>query len=327
LILAAMVALGFPSGAYFGFNPVAGIVGGIGANGLLTLAVWRLFSGFLRWKAQGRLPDEILHFSLCWLVFTGFLPLLSRTGWSAAPFVVLSFGAYAGVLFLLLRHRQRWRAAQPPASMLLLRVFDRAPVRNRLLDVMDDSWRRVGRIDLIVGADLAVRSLSAMALEGFLLGRVHRHFLTTVEDAVERINTVPRNRAFDGRYPLNEFHCAPAVWPQVVLTLAADADVVLMDLRGWRASHRGATFELSLVMARVPLSRIVVLTERQTDEGVLTSAIEHAWSGLGDESVNARLPHPGVDVVRCSGRRRIDALAIANRVFEAVQRVPIPSAV
>ena len=68
-------------------------------------------------------------------------------------------------------------------------------------------------------------------------------------------------------------------------------------------------------MDRVPLSRIVLLADRQTDERGLTIAIEQTWAQLPGESVNARLPVPSVEVLRCSGQRQTDAAAIANRVF------------
>lgn len=157
LSLAAMSILGFVWSSYFRFSFIGGVIGGIGNQGLLTLVTWRLFLRFLHMKERGRLTDEVLHFSLCWFVLTAFLPAIANTGWTSFPFVVLTFVAYAVVLFLLLRHQGRRLAPGPPARLLLLRVFAQEPVRNRLLDVLDDSWRRVGRVDLIVGADLAIR--------------------------------------------------------------------------------------------------------------------------------------------------------------------------
>jgi hypothetical protein len=197
-------------------------------------------------------------------------------------------------------------------------VFEQ-PARNRLLDLLDDSWRRVGRLDLIVGADLGVRSLSARALEGFLLGRVRGRVLTTVRDADRRIADLPTRPSFDGRFPLNELLCAPDVWPHVVGTLATGADVVLMDFRGWQTSHRAVAFELSIVLERVRLSRIVLLTDRHTDAQALMSALERIWSQLSDASVNAQLPRPSIEVVRCAGLRAADAAAIAHRVFIAAE--------
>ena len=118
-------------------------------------------------------------------------------------------------------------------------------------------------------------------------------------------------RAVDGRYLVNEFHCSPDVWAQVVSMLASRADIVLIDLGGWNASHSGATFELSLVVDQVPLSRIVWLADRQTDEAGTDDSDRTEWTRLPDESVNARLPEPCIEVMRCSGQRRTDAAAIS----------------
>jgi len=143
--------------------------------------------------------------------------------------------------------------------------------------------------------------------------------LATVQDADRRIAVLARRQAFDGRFPLNELPCSPSVWPHVVRMLAAEADVVLMDFRGWRPSHCGATFELSIALDRVPLSRLVVLADKETDATLLAMAVADAWTHLQSTSVNAQLTRPSLHIIRCSGRHRIDADAIARAVFIAAE--------
>ena len=75
------------------------------------------------------------------------------------------------------------------------------------------------------------------------------------------------------------------------------------------------------------MSRIVLLADRQTDERGLTIAIERTWAQLPGESVNARLPEPSIEVLRCSGQRQTDAAAIANRVFDVTSSLLSPSTV
>src|SRR5688572_28303842 len=55
--------------------------------------------------------------------------------------------------------------ARTPKRLLLLRTFNQPAARGQLLNVLDDSWRRVGRIDLVVGTDLAIRTLGPLVLE------------------------------------------------------------------------------------------------------------------------------------------------------------------
>jgi hypothetical protein len=317
---ASMVAFPFGRPLAFAF------IGGIGANGLVTLLVWLLFSGFLRLKARGLLPDEMLHFVFCWLVLTAFVPILAQVGWDTIGWPLLPLALCIAALALTtLSYRTRTSGAEPP-RMLLLRVFGREPLRNRLLDLLDDSWRRVGRIDLVVGADLAVRTVSAMALEGFLLGRVDRQFLDSIPEADERLAELPERRALDGRYPLNELHCSADVWQHVVASLALEADVVLMDLRGFQATNTGASFELSLVMERVRLERVVLLSDEHTDESMLTDTIQRTWQQLSANSGNAGVAVASVDVLRCTGRRALVEKAIANCVFRAAERALEPAA-
>ena len=322
LILAGMLAFGtfcislLPNTDW---NLLFATIGGTGFNGLLTIATWSLFLRFLKVKARGRVTDEMLHYSFCWLVLTALLPMMAQLEWKGVAPALLALALYVGALFLLLRRQQVGRVSRAAVRMLLLRVFDQEPVHNRLLDALDDSWRRIGRVDLIVGADLAVRSLSARALRGFLLGRGHGRVLATVQDADRRIAVLARRQAFDGRFPLNELPCSPSVWPHVVRALAAEADVVLMDFRGWRPSHCGATFELSIALDRVPLSRLVVLADKETDATLLAMAVADAWTHLQSTSVNAQLTRPSLHIIRCSGRHRIDADAIARAVFIAAE--------
>ena len=64
-----------------------------------------------------------------------------------------------------------------PRRLLFLRPFSNGRLRSDLLDALDASWRRIGTVDLVVGGDLAVRTMSGPVLESVLLGTVHRHFL------------------------------------------------------------------------------------------------------------------------------------------------------
>jgi len=66
-------------------------IGGIGFNGLLTLATWALFTQFLKVKARGRVTDEMLHYSFCWLVLATLLPLMALQGWNGMAPAMMTF--------------------------------------------------------------------------------------------------------------------------------------------------------------------------------------------------------------------------------------------
>jgi hypothetical protein len=289
----------------------------VALNAAFVLFVWYCFTWFLSLKARGWLPDEVLHFTFCWLALTALLPFYAQDTGSIRP--LLPLAAYSFTLFVLLARMRRalLREARPPRRMLLLRVFSRSTMRARLLDMLDDSWRRVGRIDLVVGVDLAVRTLSAAALENFLLGRVRRQFLHRGSHIDHRLARMPSDLALDGRYPLNELHCLPDVWQQVVTALADGADVVLMDLRGFQTTNRGVVYELSVIVSRVPLARIVILTDDESDDRTLTEELLRAWSRLPADSPNADVREPAIELLKCSGVRSADAARIVERVFTA----------
>jgi hypothetical protein len=295
------------------------IPAGVGVNAVAALVVGWLFLRFLRLKAAGRLPDEILHFSFCWMVLTATLPVLANSPlWP--PWFILPFVACCGALAWLLRRRSRLPPADLPGRLLLLRVFDHARMRRRLLDVLDYGWRWIGRVDLVVGVDFADRTLSPAALENFALGRVHRQFVRNEAESIERVARLSNRQAVDGRYPLNELHCLPHIWPHVVTQLARVCDVVLMDLRGLRRANAGALFELALIIDRVPLDRIVLLVDRRSDEAALSETAQGAWARLAEDSPNAGRSAARLSLLRCSGSRA-DEAAITKALFVAARRI------
>jgi hypothetical protein len=294
----------------------AAIMTGIAFNGLVTILIWWAFQGFLRLKSRGHLPDQVLHLVFCWLVLTAFVGLSAGIERQSLYLVAVPAVASTSTLVFLLRAVGARGGATTPKRMLLLRVFSQATARRRLLDVLDDSWRRVGGIDTVVGVDLALRTMNALALQDFLLGRLGRQMVTSTADLTGRLARVESRRAIDGRYPVNEFLCLPHVWQETVATLVHTADIVLMDLRGYTPHHRGATFELSLVVERVPVVRVVVLVDESSDIDALSAVMESTWSRLPANSPNHGVHDPTISVVRCS-KVLADADAIVSRVFAA----------
>jgi hypothetical protein len=303
-----------------GFRLASGMIAGVGFNGLVTAAIWWVFVRFVRFKANGHLPDEVLHYGFAWLGLTVLLPKYAGAldwRWSALPLV-----AFGLTLPPLLRRVRRRADTRAPRCLLLLRPFNNGRLRSDLLDALDASWRRVGTLDLVVGGDLAVRTLSGPVLESVLLGTVHRHFLGQLDEVTNRLAAFPRRAALDGRFPLNEVYCEPGVWQAVVTALADEADVVLMDLRGMRARNTGALFELRMAIQRVELPRIVLLADPRTDDAALTEVADEAWRTRSGNVADRVDPDPRLAVLRCSGHVARDNAWIVERVFAACGRDP-----
>ena len=292
----------------------AAFVLGILVNGMFVLVSWALLRLFLRLKALGYVPSETLHYTGCWILYAVSLALAAQLSWNLLPALVVAFVVYLAILHGLLLHDQR--PEQTPRRMLLLRVFQHAPIRSWLMDLLDDTWRRIGRIDTVVGLDLALHTLNALALEDFLRGRVRRQFVKNVVEVQERIAALPSALAIDRRYPLNELHCLPETWQQVVIALLEAADVVLIDLRGLRAANRGVLYELALAVRRVPLERLVVITDARTDWSLVEQAAYEAWTGPGD--AGRATARSTLDVLALGASPSVNATAVTTAVFEAL---------
>ena len=231
--------------------PIGPVLVGLPASVLQFSLVWGIFKLFIRLEDRHFLPDQVLHFHLCWGFLTlyygmlaGFGAALFRPGFSL-PLAILAYLLYLLVLHVSLRRLWAARAQLPGKRLLFLRVFNAADKRERLLEWLDDTWRRIGRIDLIAGADVALRTLGASMLEAFLLRRVDAEFLKTSEDVDRRIANLRSMLEGDARYPVNELHCYAGAWEHAVTELAPAADVVLMDLRGFTAENLGCAYELT----------------------------------------------------------------------------------
>jgi hypothetical protein len=147
-----------------------------------------------------------------------------------------------------------------------------------------------------------------------LLGQLSQRFLGT-GDFTQRLAAVSDRPDANGLYPVNEFHCLPQAWPDVVGHLAPDSDVVLIDLRRLRAKNTGALFEVALAIQRVPLDRILLLVDRRTDGQAVVEAVERAWQHLPQDSPNAAVSHPRVRQLLCEGARATQYRRIREAVF------------
>jgi hypothetical protein len=300
----------------FPLGPVlAAIPGGV----LQCLVVWLLFKGFIAVEGRHWLPAEALQLHLSWSYLTLYSVtvlstlLAGKSDGSVAIGYVLVSGAFAAYFVLthgLLRREWKARSDERPRRLLLLRVFGAAQKRERLLDALDDTWRRVGRIDLIGGTDLAMRTLGSIALECFLLRRTDAEFLKSPEDVDGRVRRLRSHLEADLRYPVNEIYCYASAWQTAVIRLAPVSDVVLLDLRGFTLANQGCRFELTNVIWYVSLMRVVVLTDATTDDNALNEVAHAAWATLPADSPNAGTVDPLLRILPINDTAAIARLAL-----------------
>jgi hypothetical protein len=179
--------------------------------------------------------------------------------------------AWIPVVTLLARRRPR-HAGRPP-TLLVLRVFQRDAQVQALFDQVIERWRATGNTVLIAGTDLVERTLDAGDIFDFLDGRLAERFVREGAEVAPRVAAFELAPDAEGRHRVNEVYCHDRTWQQALDALVAGSDVVLMDLRSFKAHNRGCRHELG-VLARAPrLARVVVLTD---DDTALAQAREDA---------------------------------------------------
>jgi hypothetical protein len=288
-----------------------------------------IFKLFVWLQDSKMLPGEVLHSHLCWGWLTAYLMLLAvhgtaffgNAGWLTWA-LIGAFLCYLVVLHVLLVRIRTERARKPAKRLLLLRVFGSAEKREKLLDVLEDTWRRLGRIDLITGTDLAWRSLGSSMLEAFLLRRVDDQFLKTSDEVDRRLKRLRSEVEGDLRFPVNSVNCYIGAWQTAMMRLALDADAVLVDLRGFNRANEGCTFEIHYLVRYVNLRRCVFLVDRTTDMQSLEDVAQSAWATLPAESPNAQNSEPELVLLNFEISERDATDALFSLLLRAALAVP-----
>jgi hypothetical protein len=227
---------------------------------------WPLYV-FGRWLAGAylakRFSDLGYLFAAYWFVvlFSSALTALAGNG----PAGLIPLAAWLWIPLALFMARDWLRPVAAPPTLLVLRVFQRDAAVAALFDRVVERWRLTGNTVLIAGTDLVSRTLDPDNLFAFLNGRLAERFIASEDEAPRRVAELDLAPDPDGRYRVNECYCFDTTWQAALRALVQASDVVLMDLRGFRAENRGCRFELG-VLARSPhLRRVVLLRDAVTD--------------------------------------------------------------
>lgn len=301
--------------------PLGPLIAGIPSNLLQLLLIWLLFKAVATLESTHWMPAEVLHFHLCWLFLSSYGVVVLTSTLASVPgaYEPPALGLWAALVlsYLLMIHaplRSAWQARRhvEPTRLLFLRVFGDTGKRERLLDTLDDTWRRIGRIDLIGASDVAMRTLTSATLECFVLQRLGQAFVRAGE-VERRLSTLRSRLEGDLRYPVNEVCCYLDTWQAVVTRLAPASDMVLLDLRGFTRDNRGCTFELTHLVRHVDLRHVVVLVDATTDVLSLREIAMSAWASRSPDPDDA----PASPVLRLFELRSAsDAAALPAMLFK-----------
>lgn len=250
--------------------------------------------------------DCFMLFTTVWV--TAFFG--ARAGWYAAA-VALSFPVYKLVALAglrRLRRREAWDGGRG-VSLMLLRVFGAKRSSEWLMSHLSYYWRYAGSIQLIAAPDLAGANLELHELMHFVTGRVKNQFIKDAADRERQLAALDLAPDPDGRHRVNEFFCLNDVWHGTVAELLERSDAVLMDLRGFTPSNEGCVAELGELVNLVPVNRLVITANENTDYHFLYDALYHAWARMGPDSPNRALRRPTLRILNISAIRQ-DALAV-----------------
>lgn len=252
---------------------------------LLALAPWLLLAG-PAWAIARALASayRAKRFSDLWYLLAAYwfvvlaasaLPALQGAGLVALtqllPWLWIPLAGWA---------LRGWLAPRgAPPTLLVLRVFQQDAGVQALFDRVVERWRLSGNTVLIAGTDLLSRTLDPDDLFTFLDGRLAQRFIGSDAQVGERLREFDLLPDPDGRYRVNECYCFDSTWQAALAALVRQADVVLMDLRGFRAHNRGCRHELGALAAAPHLQRVVLLRDGGTERAVAEADVAHAPAG------------------------------------------------
>ena len=275
----------------------------LGAIGLtLAVTIAGLTAGMaagwaaIRWLADAyaahRFSEQALVIDSIW--FGQSLILCSSLAFEIGVWAIVGlipFAIYKAVCVLGFRRLSTKQEPQP-LRLLLLRVFGFGGRSSRLFDLVASRWRYVGIIRVIAAPDLASRTIEVSKLLAFVRGRLGRLFVRDEAALAQRLLEMNERRDPDGRFRIAEFFCAGEVWRSAVRKLMIDARLVVMDLRSFGPRHEGCAFEMQTLLDLVPLERMALLINQDTNVQFLKQVLDLRWRELSASSPNGTAREP-----------------------------------
>ena len=245
--------------------------------------------GWLAWRAlqalaagfeRKRFSDVQLVVDCWWVIVTAetiTTHLAAPFGFMGIGIGVAAFAAYRVGTLATLR-LLRVESSGPAQRLLLLRVFGHQARTESLFDRIADRWRFRGPVQLIAGADLAMRTADPADMLKFMGGRLRDMYVASSSELPERLQRLDTRRDPDGRFRVNEFYCFDATWQETLQRLLTLSDAVVMDLRGFTEKNSGCVFELEHLLSRLPTDAIVLVYDTTTDLVLLADLLGKAWA-------------------------------------------------
>jgi hypothetical protein len=261
------------------FHALTGIFGAYSTMALFALAPWLLAWWPLKWlgkllaQAYTRkaLSELMVLFTAVWGIAQLVQALSAASDLGLGGMVMLAPLAWIPVVMAIIGLSRGTLPGRPP-TLLVLRVFQHDRRIQALFDHVIERWRLTGNTVLIAGTDLVERTLDADDLFTFIDGRLAARFIRSPADVAPRLAEFDLFPDLEGRYRVNECYCHDTTWQQALDALVGRSDVVLMDLRSFKAHNEGCRHELGVLARASSIARVVVLTDGDTDRAAALAA-------------------------------------------------------
>jgi len=278
IVQLAIVTGSDAEGAFWGFN--------LFALGLFAVFAWWLLVLIKRNYVAKKSNELSLNIDAVWLFFGCIYSLLlAPAGWYWAFTFVVAFAVYKLGLWIGLQWLKQ-HVKHQNRRLLLLRVFSLGKLSEQLFDMVSERWRFHGSIQMIAGPDLVTSTIEPHELLDYLSGRLNGLFINDRQAMERQLEHLDLKPDFDGRYRVNEFFCYDNTWKMALRRLVGSTDVVLMDLRSFSEHNAGCITEIHALIDLMPLQRIVLLVDDDTDNDFLQRQLTLAWQQMDVNSPN-----------------------------------------
>jgi hypothetical protein len=170
---------------------------------------------------------------------------------------------------------------------------------------------------------VAYVALSPLAVIAILLYVRHRFVASSsgLKAQIDKIMQSERSPGIGGIFRGLSMFCFDDVWKPAVGSMLKSADVVLMDLRGFRRERKGCAYEIGEVMNRFPVGKVLLLVDDKCDKGELYKLVRESWRTIRPDSPNQALEEPLIKVYEACKRRKHDVPRILAMLSACVDEV------
>lgn len=152
----------------------------------------------------------------------------------------------------------------------------------------------------------------------FEIYQVRRGFIQsrqTIKGRIEKMEQRPRGLG-DGMFMGVATMCHANTWRSTVAEMVRKADIVMMDLRGFRQGKDGCKWELNFLMDNFPVNSLLILVDEQDDVEFVKSTMQELWKTLRDNGTgNLQMTSPTVRIYRVSKQDVTDVQGIFDQLI------------